>query len=162
MEEAPPVDPSSSYRMIRSSLFAIAVPILMTLVSCAQKVPTIDYGQAECAHCRMNVVDERFAAAIITKAGRQYVFDGAECMVPFVASGSVAEEQVAGWYVCDHAHPGDLLDATKAFYVHGPAFRSPMRGDVAAFVSEGERDAAQDRDGGEPLNWEQAKVLLQK
>ena len=134
----------------------------MPLASCSQESPTIDYGKAECAHCRMNVMDSRFAAAILTKAGRQYVFDGAECMVPFVASGSVPEEQVAGWYVCDHAHPGELLNATTAFYVHGPAFRSPMRGDVAAFATAADRDRAQALEGGEPLNWEQAKVLLQK
>lgn len=148
--------------MIRSLLFAVGVPLMMTLASCSREGPTIDYGKAECAHCRMNVVDQRFAAAIITKAGRQYVFDDAVCMVPFVVGGTVAEDQVAGWYVCDHAHPGALLDATKAFYVHGPAYRSPMRGDVAAFNTAADRDQAQGHEGGEALDWEQAKLLLKK
>ncbi len=148
--------------MTRSRLIAFGVPLLMALASCSQEGPTIDYGKAECAHCRMNVMDKRFAAAIITKAGRQYVFDGPECMVPFVASDPVLEDQVAGWYVCDHAHPGELLNATTAFYVHGPAFRSPMRGDVAAFATAADRDQAQALQGGEPLDWEHAKVLLQK
>jgi len=142
--------------------FLLFLPFLVSFASCGQTVPQIDYGKAECGHCRMTVVDQRFAAALVTKAGRQYVFDGPECMVPFVAKGTVAESQVASWYVCDHAHPGTLLDATKAYYVQGPAFRSPMRGDVAAFATTAERDAAQARDGGDKLDWSQVKILHQQ
>ncbi len=148
--------------MNRYVQLGLTVPLLMTLVACAQNGPTIDYGKAECAHCRMNVMDKRFASAIITNGGRQYVFDGVECMVPFVAGGAVANVEVAGWYVCDHAHPGTLLNAATAAYVHGPAYRSPMRGDMAAFASTAERDQALGRDGGEALDWEHAKLLLQK
>jgi copper chaperone NosL len=122
----------------------------------------VDFGKAECAHCRMTVVDQRFAAAIITKAGRQYVFDDAECMVSFVANGSMEETQVDGWFVCDHDHPGTILDAKKAFFLHGPSFRSPMRGDVGAFATPAERDQAQGRDAGEALDWQQVKALLAK
>ena len=89
--------------------FLLFLPFLVSFASCGQTAPQIDYGKAECAHCRMNVVDQRFAAALVTQAGRQYVFDGPECMVPFVAKGTVAEAQVASWYVCDHAHPGRFL-----------------------------------------------------
>ncbi|MBL8002253.1 MAG: nitrous oxide reductase accessory protein NosL [Flavobacteriales bacterium] len=138
----------------------IPLLVLVLVVSCGPKQPSIAYGKAECAHCRMNVVDQRFAAALITRSGRQYVFDGIECMVPFVAKGTVAEGQVEAWYVCDHAHPGILLDATAAHYLHGPAFRSPMRGDVAAFATTDDRDAARTRDGGEPLDWAAARKLL--
>ncbi len=48
---------------------------LLLLAACAPESPTIDLGRVECAHCRMNVVDARFAAALITKGGRQYSFD---------------------------------------------------------------------------------------
>lgn len=148
--------------MIRSLLTAFGLPLLMMLASCAREGPRIDYGKAECAHCRMNVMDPRFAAAIITKAGRQYVFDDATCMASFVANGNVEEAELAGWYVCDHVRPGNFLDATKVFYVHGPAFRSPMRGDVAAFATSADRDQALARDGGEVLDWQRTKALLQK
>jgi copper chaperone NosL len=148
--------------MIRSLLFAIGIPLLLIAASCAPKGPSVDYGKAECAHCRMTVVDQRFAAAIITKAGRQYDFDDAECMVSFVANGNMEETQVAGWFVCDHDHPGTILDATMASYLHGPAFRSPMHGDVGAFATRAERDQAQGRDAGEALDWQQVKALLAK
>jgi copper chaperone NosL len=146
--------------MSRRSFLLLLLPTLLALLSCGTGTPRIDYGKAECAHCRMNVVDQRFAAALVTKGGRQYVFDGVECMVPFVAKGTVAEGQVQAWYVCDHAHPGVLLDASTAFYIHGPAFRSPMRGDMAAFANAADRDAALAREGGEAMDWAQARKLL--
>lgn len=142
--------------------FLFLLPFLVSFASCGQSAPHIDYGKAECAHCRMNVMDQRFAAVVITKGGRQYVFDGPECMVPFVVGGSVEESQVEKWYVSDHAHPGTLIDATTAVYVHGPAFRSPMRGDVAGFANTTERDSAQAHEGGDKLDWNQMKILLQQ
>ena len=107
----------------------------------------------------MNVVDKRFGAAITTQKGRQYVFDDISCMVQYVEAGTVAEDQVAGWHVCDHSSPGSLIDATQAFYLHGPAFRSPMRGDVAAFRSIEERDRAF-KEGSEPLDWKGARAVV--
>jgi copper chaperone NosL len=76
-----------------------------------------------------------------------------------VEAGTVAEDQVAGWYVCDHSAPGTLIDATQAFYLHGPAFRSPMRGDVAAFGSAEARDRAH-AGGSEPLDWKGARAAV--
>ena len=136
---------------------ALLLVLSTALLSCGQRVPTIEFGKAECAHCRMNVVDPRFGAALATVRGRQYAFDDASCMVQFVARGTVAEDQVAGWYVCDHAHPGTLIDATTALYKHGASFRSPMRGDMAAFATASERDKAP---GGEPMDWPQARKRL--
>ncbi|MFN3875550.1 MAG: nitrous oxide reductase accessory protein NosL [Flavobacteriales bacterium] len=141
--------------MMRS--LAILSVLGPALLSCGQRAPEIAFGRSECAHCRMNVVDPRFCSAIVTVKGRQYVFDDAACMVQFVASGAVSEDQVASWWVCDHAHPGALIDAATAFYKHGPAFRSPMRGDAAAFSTPAERDQAHE---GMPLSWPQVRKKL--
>ena len=127
---------------------------LVALAFCGQAPVVIDFGKAECAHCRMNVVDKKFGAVLVTNKGRQYVFDGVECMVPFVGDGQVDAEDVTEWWVCDHAHPGELLDATRASFVHGDAYRSPMRGDVAAFATAQARDSSLAVAGGEPLDWE--------
>lgn len=139
------------------TLLLILVP---TLFSCGQSEVRIDFGKAECAHCRMNVVDKQFGAALVTLKGRQYVFDDISCMVKHVESGSIAQGKVAGWYVCDHADPGTLIDATTALYLHGPSFRSPMRGDVAAFASEEKRERAQVKDKDEAMDWQRVRELL--
>ena len=146
------------------NLFLSPVALLFflatTLLSCAQDGPSIDFDHAECAHCRMNVVDRQFGAALVTVKGRQYVFDDVQCMVQHVAKGTIAEDQVAAWYICDHAHPGVLIDATKALYVQGDAFRSPMRGDAAAFANASDRSAAVDAKGGKEFDWMQVREAL--
>jgi copper chaperone NosL len=134
--------------------------IAVALLSCTQAEPTIEFGKAECAHCRMNVVDRQYGAALVTEKGRQYVFDDVSCMVHFVEKGTVAEGQVKAWYVCDHAKPGTLIDATTALYLHGPAFRSPMRGDVAAFAGAVERANASKQEGSTPLDWTSVRQVM--
>lgn len=138
---------------VSSFLFVLSTALL----ACGQRVPVIEFGRAECAHCRMNVVDQRFCASLLTVKGRQYVFDDAACMAQFVAQGAVAEDQVASWWVCDHAHPGALIDAATALYKHGASFRSPMRGDMAAFATAADRDRAGE---GEPMDWPHARNRL--
>jgi copper chaperone NosL len=144
--------------MMRMSSFILF--IALSLLACAPAEPTIDFGKAECAHCRMNVVDRQFGAALVTGKGRQYVFDDVSCMVHFVAKGTVAESQVKGWYVCDHAKPGTLIDATTALYLQGPAFRSPMRGDVAAFADGAARSKAAAQGEAKPMDWTTVRQAL--
>ena len=110
----------------------------------------------------MNVMDRQFGAAIITTKGRQYTFDAVECMVHFVTSGAGAENDVATYFVADHAHSGVLIDATKASYLHTEDLRSPMGGNCAAFATTADRDAAAITHNGELLDWEGVKRLLAK
>ena len=129
---------------------AVAVMILaLFLTSCAREgPPVIDYGAAECVYCRMNVMDRQFASAIVTRHGRIQHFDSPECMVKHIAEGRIAEAEVKEEWVCDHAHPGVLIDATKAFYLFSPALHSPMNGNVAAFSSAADRAAENEKVNG--------------
>ncbi|MBS1547404.1 MAG: nitrous oxide reductase accessory protein NosL [Bacteroidetes bacterium] len=144
---------------MREMLITAALVFLAT--GCTVGQPKIKYGADECAHCRMNVVDAKFAAAIQTTKGRDYVFDAPECMVPFTGrSGHLVKEEVAHWYVTDFAHPGTLIDATKAFYLHAPALKSPMRGNVAAFATDADRQAAKKLFPGDDLDWQGVQKLF--
>lgn len=144
---------------MKELLFTLALAILAT--SCSVGQPKIDYGADECAHCRMNVVDAKFGAALQTTKGRNYVFDAPECMVPFVGpNGHLVKEEVAHWYVTDFAHPGTLIDATKAFYLHAPSLKSPMRGNVAAFATGADRQTAKQHFPGDDLDWQAVQKLF--
>ena len=128
---------------------------------CSKGQPEIKYGADECAHCRMNVVDAKFGAAVQTVKGRNYIFDAPECMVPFVGNkGHLLEAEVAHWYVTDFAHPGSLMDATKALYLHAPGLKSPMRGNVAAFATDADRQAAKAHFPGQDMDWPAVKKLF--
>ncbi|HMN06055.1 MAG TPA: nitrous oxide reductase accessory protein NosL [Flavobacteriales bacterium] len=141
--------------------FLITAGLALLVTSCSVGQPEIKYGSSECAHCRMNVVDAKFGAAILTTKGRTYVFDAPECMVPFVGhNGQLVEEEVKGWYVSDFASPGTLIDATKAYYLHAPTLKSPMRGNVAAFATEEERKEASQHFPGDLLNWTAVKKMF--
>lgn len=140
---------------------ALMVVVMGLISSCGSSgPPVIDYGKVECAYCRMNVMDEQFASAVVTKQGRTYAFDSPECMVQHVAEGRIAETQVQGWWVCDHAHPGTVIDATRAHYLASPNLHSPMNGNVAAFAESADRDAAAATHPGEALNWSGARDKL--
>ena len=149
-------------RTFRSRRLALVGAVLVLgLSACGtSELPSIDYGKAECAYCRMNVMDEQFAAAIVTQQGRTYAFDSPECMVQHVAEGRIAEDQVRGWWVCDHARPGTLIDATTAQYLAASSLNSPMNGNVAAFASATERTKAAAAHPGEELDWPGARTRL--
>ena len=71
--------------------------MVLMMSSCSVGEPKINYGHDECAHCRMNVMAQKYAAAITTMKGRSYVFDDPECMVPFVVTDAkVPESDVNG------------------------------------------------------------------
>lgn len=144
---------------LNNSLVGTAMALLMA--GCSSGQPKINYGHDECAHCRMNVMDPKFGAAITTVKGRSYVFDDPGCMVPYVVNdATVAEAEVKTWYVADFAHPGTLIDATTAFYLQCPELRSPMRGNMAAFSTEADRKAAEVEFPGEDMDWAGAKKRL--
>lgn len=120
----------------------------------------IDYGVAECTHCRMTVSDERFAAQIVTKTGKAEPFDSIECMVNYLADHGGAAADARGVYVANYAAPGDdLVPAAAAFFLRSGAIASPMGGGLAAFSAASDRDEALARLGGEALAWADVQRL---
>lgn len=137
--------------------------LVLVLTACGPgAAPAIDYGHLECSHCRMTVVDEQFGALLVTTKGRQYAFDAPECMVPFLENGTVSAAEIKGLYVSDYANPGQLLDATTAFYLHSPEIKSPMAGNVAAFATEDARQQAHHTLGGALLTWAEVQQRFSK
>lgn len=155
-----PVEKPRPTDVPKTQVLAAMLAVLFSAGCAGPSTPTVDFGMAECAYCRMNVVDRQFASAIITGGGRTYAFDSPECMVQHVAEGAIAEPQVDSWWVCDHAHPGTFIDATKALYAHAPTLKSPMNGNTAAFAFEADRAAILKDHPGDALDWKAARTLL--
>lgn len=148
-------------RHVPTQAHVLGLLLLPFLASCTKDgPPTVEFGKAECAYCRMNVVDRQFASALVTKGGRTYAFDSPECMVQQVADGTIADSEVQRWWVCDHARPGTWIDATAAHYLASPQLRSPMNGNVAAFTSEQDRTNTAASFPGEELDWTSARARL--
>jgi len=85
--------------------------------------PTVRYGEEACAHCRMIISDDRFAAAIVTRGGESLKFDDVGCLVQREADQSTPPGSI--YWVRDF-DGGGWLDARSASYVRSAKVNSPM------------------------------------
>jgi copper chaperone NosL len=110
--------------------------VLVSLSACKQKFDPINYGHEACTHCRMTIVDKRFAAEIVTGKGKTLKFDDFGCLLKYVKDEKFKDTS-ALIFVADFNHPdGKFLDARHTVFVHDENLRSPMNGNFAALNSE--------------------------
>ncbi len=132
-------------------VFLLFVAIL--LGSCSVEPTPLLYGKDACHACKMTLMDKKFGAEVVTSKGKVYKFDDMNCMVNFLNSGSVQEEEIAYRLVIDFANPEKLIDAKDAHYVKSDNIRSPMASEVAAFSKKEDLDAANKEWRGVLLSW---------
>ena len=108
------------------------LPLTMLVSSCVPDVPqAINIHKDNCAHCKMTIAEEHFAAELITQKGRVYKFDDIACLIAFRKEN---------------------MDKT-AFYIKSPELRSPMAGNIAAFKTEAEVQEYNSQLKGEITDW---------
>ncbi|RCR70832.1 nitrous oxide reductase accessory protein NosL [Larkinella punicea] len=100
---------------------------------CRVQPEPIHYGKDACEHCKMTIVDQKFAAEIVTQKGKSFKFDDVACLVNYLTESKVSEADLAFILVDQYNKPGELVDARQAVYVSGDGIRSPMMGNTAAF-----------------------------
>ncbi|WP_161964206.1 nitrous oxide reductase accessory protein NosL [Chitinophaga flava] len=125
----------------------------MLQFACSPDFEPVDYGHDACAHCRMTIMDKRYAAELITPKGKAYKFDDAICMLQYMSANQVSPD--SRLLIADHSdatHP--FIDARKAIYLHNPSFKTPMNGNYAAFASEKAAVPLKDNLEQKLLHWE--------
>ena len=132
------------------------LPALLMLASCEVKTQPLSYGKDACSYCKMGIVDSKYGAEVLTKKGKVYKFDSAECMIRFMKAGTIKAEDVQSYWVVNCAQPATLIDATKAYYLHSTQLPSPMGGFLTAFSTMEELTAAKAKYDGDVWNWQQA------
>jgi copper chaperone NosL len=106
------------------------------LVACSQGPDPIRYGKDACTHCKMTIMDKRFAAELITAKGKVFKFDAAECMTGFLKENpALAGDLKSVFLVNDYSGSGIFADARKSFFLRDSSLSSPMGGNLAAFLS---------------------------
>lgn len=124
-------------------------------LACGTPGPTpIAFGEAACDHCHMTIVDQRFAAELVTRTGKVYVFDDAGCLATFAVTGPVGPEQVHSVWVTDFRLPGTLMPAQDAIFLRTDSIRTPMSSNLLA-VPRTAGDSLQAALGGTLLDWAQ-------
>lgn len=130
--------------------------------ACAAPGPTpIAFGEAACHHCHMTIVDQRFAAELVTRTGKVYAFDDAGCLAAFAVSGPVGPEQVHSAWVTDFRHPGALIAVQDAMFLRTDSVRTPMSSNLVA-VSRSAGDSLQAALGGTLLDWSAVLAAARK
>ncbi len=136
---------------------AAAIPAAMAVATaCAGPSPRpVAYGSDECAHCHMTVADHRFAAELVTRTGKVFVFDDPGCLAEFVAGGTVEPEAIHSLWLADYTAPAErLLPADSAWLVRSEALRTPMDSRLAAAPTAEAADSLRAGIGGEVIRWD--------
>lgn len=119
--------------------------------ACSVQPEPIRYGKDACDHCKMTIVDQKFAAEIVTQKGKSFKFDDVACLVNYLTDSKVSEANLAFLLVSQYNKSGELVDASKAVYLTGDGIRSPMMGNTAAFSDAEAARAAQTQYSGTKL-----------
>lgn len=135
--------------------FLFLFPILFS--SCEIKPEPINYGKDACAFCSMTAMDKKFGAEIINNKGKLLKFDCGECMLQYLNAnkGFIPSK----YLITSYENPGNLIDAEKAFYLHGGDINSPMGGKLAGFTTREAAEKFQKELNGELILWDKVIAL---
>jgi len=127
------------------------------LLSCGQEFQPVEFGKDGCAHCRMTIMDKRFASEIVTAKGRAFKFDDIDCMIRYIKEMSLKEDELK-LFVADYlqGEPA-FIDAKEAVWLHSETFSSPMNGNYAAFATRAAAEDVQRQSGADFLMWDDLK-----
>lgn len=133
---------------------AIILPAILFFSSCSPQGPeSILWNKDQCHECKMTLTDQRFGTELITEKGRVYKFDDLYCMIQYAKAHT--DIPVRTFYVCHYLSEGELIDAASCKYVFSREFRSPMRGDIAAFANTSDAASYAEKYGAAVLSWEE-------
>lgn len=127
------------------------------LSSCNNEPPQINYGKDLCDFCKMTVMDKKFGAVLVNKKGKMLKFDSGECMVNYLKTDKGFYP--AQYLIVNYEKPGELVDAEKAYYLHGGSINSPMGGNLAAFKSNEAAAKFRHELNGDLILWDKVKEL---
>jgi copper chaperone NosL len=145
----------------RGRVAPLVVLALGGLAACAEPAPRpLVMGDDECSHCHMRTADARYAAELVTRTGRIYVFDDPGCLAAYLNAGSVADDQVHSLWVADFLRPDSLVAVEDAVFLRADTFRSPMSYGVAAFAAGPAADSAARAANAERLDWGGVRAAL--
>lgn len=139
--------------MIRLKAFLALVFLLATAAACEPEPKPIVYGEEACAYCRMSIVDQRYAAQLVSETGKTFSFDATECMINYKA-----EHTDPKWHlelVTDYTRPATLIPATKATVLRSEKLPSPMGMYLTTVDNPAKAEALQAKHGGNIYSYEE-------
>ncbi|MEP7263489.1 MAG: nitrous oxide reductase accessory protein NosL [Bacteroidota bacterium] len=146
---------SQRKRSVSNATVMVAACMLpLLIVSCNNGVKPINYGKDNCNHCKMTIVDRKFAAEIISNKGKIYKMDDLICAKGFISEQLIPANEIKQVYVNNYSGTGELFEIKSMTIVHNALLQSPMGGSMAAFTSKTEAEKYIQENGGEIISLE--------
>ncbi len=140
-------------------IFVLLLAVMgFTNSACSTDPEEINFGVDQCSLCRMNISEHRFGAEIVTKKGKIFKYDAAECMFNALSLGNVNYNDAAGFYVVDASNPKKLIDGVTASYLISEKLPSPMGANLSAYGKKEDAETNHKQYGGELKSWEDLLV----
>lgn len=136
----------------RLNKFCSVLIVTSFLFSCSSDKPIpIKINVDNCDFCKMGISEGKHGAEIITQKGRVYKFDDIACMANYCKEDP--EIEIKAYYVHDYTKENELIPAEKAFFISGGTIKSPMHGNIAAFLNKNQAKAFEVEAKAEEIGW---------
>lgn len=131
-------------KMKFSIIILLCIGIAMS--ACTTQTEPIYYGKDNCVLCKMTIMDSKYATELVTPKGKVFKFDDLRCMVIFMKTNHTSSADYAHLVVNNFDNPQEFINVTEGTFGQGTLFRSPMRGDLAAFKSPQDSQKLKEKD----------------
>jgi len=144
-----------------------AFPTILLLIpvfffaSCSAQPEPFKYGKDNCYTCKMGVMDPKYGGETITTKGKIYKFDDVVCMVRFLKSGLLKQDEIKQKVVINFEKENDFVDVKKAYFFISSELRSPMGSNTAAFITEQAAQKAKASKEGQLIKWDELYNKIQ-
>ena len=105
-----------------------------------------------CTNCRMVISERPYAVQFIDRDGEPYKFDDIHCMNDFIKNKQL-KDRIAAYFVIDF-DSRQWIDAKDAYFVTSPKLKSPMGGNIDAFMDEPRAQEAVEKYQGKLLSFD--------
>ena len=148
-------------RLFKTVLPAALGGIIFLFTSCSTQPKPIALGTDNCYTCKMGFIDPKFGGEVITSKGKVYMFDDIICMVRYLKSGSINENDISHKILVNYNKQDDFIEADKAFFLVSPSLKTPMNSNAAVFHSQTEAEKLKVIVNGKIMQWEEVYTKIQ-
>jgi len=141
-------------------IIILLTAISILFVGCDNSPSPIDYGRMSCDYCKMTVVDQQYAAQLVTTKGKSFVFDAAECMINYTRAEENQRHKFSQVLVTDYLVPTKLIDAKTAAFIRSEQLPSPMGAFITAVKNSIDAKELKETHGGMIYNWEELNKVF--